>query len=775
MTARLRTVAASLAGPLLIAASGAWILRAFLFQGLSTDSDVVSFWLPQFTELGRALGDGHIPAWTNHVLGGQPFAADPHSGWMQLLVMALFSALRPGLALGILVGVQPILGGLGLYAFLRGERASRAAAVVSGLILTVALAATRTAVTVRLPAVVAYSVLALAAASRLAHARRWPARVGWSVAVAAAWGQAVSVHVTFGAALTTVLLAAYLIPVAVRARGEGVAWRRLFASAALLGVAVVAVNLAVLVPRAALLPGTSIEGGYDDISRRSLDLTGMLSPPYPGKSSSPEWPLNLAMVPGIPLGIAGLACASAGWWSRRRRPLVVSFSALGLLCYLLTLRPVIELVHAGLGSVPLVDQYLHAPEWYGLGLLVCIAVLAGLGVEAWGEPASASRRALMLGPPAAVWLALLVAFGVPGSTLVPALLLTAALAVVTLITARRPAWAATLLAAVVIAGLAGPLVAQAGHDFQSRQTRLGHAPKVLEAPRLPATDLEDYLRPRAIARVLQREGGRFAGVGRENGVPVREVRALHNNEGMLFALESGGGYRSLQPDRTWTLLRALHHHPVRYNRATVFDPSPLYLDVMGIEWLIAGRRPEGTDPATIRSGPWRLYRRTEPPPRASLIGAWAVASGPEQALGRIQVSGFDVDGLVVLEEDPVLGAPGPEGTAGVASYRPEGEQALVVEVDARRPAILLVRNPYDPGWSATVDGAAAPVLVADFAVMAVAVPEGRHVVRLTYDDPSIGWGLAGSALALAGFGAAAATPWLRRRFRRRSGDVAGAV
>ncbi len=768
MSPRLRGLAASLAGPLVIAVTGAWILRAFLFQGLTTESDVITFWLPQFTELGRALGDGHVPAWTTHVLGGQPFAADPHSGWMQLLVMALFSALRPALALGILVGVQPILGGLGLYAFLRGERASRAAATVSGLILTVALAATRTAVTVRLAAVVAYAVLSLGAASRLTRARRWPARVGWSVAVAAAWGQAVSVHVTFGAALTTLLLAAYLIPVALRARGDGVAARRLIAAAALLGLAIVAVNLAVLVPRAALLSGTSIEGGYDDISRRSLELTGMLSPPYPGKAASGDWPLNLASVPGIPLGVAGLACAWAGWWSRRRRPLVIAFSALGVVCYLLTLRPVIEFAYDRLGSLPLVDQYLHAPEWYALGVVACLAVLAGLGVEAWAEPGGWRRRALMLGVPAMAWIVLAAIAGAGGSALVPAFLAIAGLGVATAVTVGRPAWAATVLAAVVVAGLVGPLVARAGEDFEARQTVLGRTPPILEAPRLPGADLDAYLTPRAIARVLDREGGRFVGVGRENARPISDVRALHNNEGMLFALESAGGYRSLQPDRTWTLLRALSDHPVRYNRATVADPPEAYLDVMGIEWLIAGPRPPGTDPATVRSGRWSLYRRSSPPPRASLIGAWVVADGADQALHRLADPGFDVDATVILEEEPSVGPSGTGGSAGVARYRPQGEQAIVVEVDARRPAMVLIRNPYDPGWSATVDGEPAPVLVADYAVTAVAVPAGHHVVRLTYDDPSIGLGLAGSAVALAGFGLAAAAPALRRRFRNGS-------
>jgi uncharacterized membrane protein YfhO len=60
-----------------------------------------------------------------------------------------------------------------------------------------------------------------------------------------------------------------------------------------------------------------------------------------------------------------------------------------------------------------------------------------------------------------------------------------------------------------------------------------------------------------------------------------------------------------------------------------------------------------------------------------------------------------------------------------------------------------------------VDGQPSEVLRADYFLQGVAVPAGHHVVVLRYHDPSIGYGLWGSALALlAVAGAALAT---RRR------------
>jgi uncharacterized membrane protein YfhO len=58
---------------------------------------------------------------------------------------------------------------------------------------------------------------------------------------------------------------------------------------------------------------------------------------------------------------------------------------------------------------------------------------------------------------------------------------------------------------------------------------------------------------------------------------------------------------------------------------------------------------------------------------------------------------------------------------------------------------------YDPGWRATVDGAAAEVLRANVAFRAVPVAAGRHVVDLVYRPRSAEVGLAvtGAGLLIA--------------------------
>src|SRR5439155_12031743 len=85
--------------------------------------------------LGKTLSAGHIALWNPYTMGGAPFAADPVSGWMNLLAMLVFGTLSCSTAMRTFIVLQPIIAGLGMYWFLRGESSSRAVATTGGLIL----------------------------------------------------------------------------------------------------------------------------------------------------------------------------------------------------------------------------------------------------------------------------------------------------------------------------------------------------------------------------------------------------------------------------------------------------------------------------------------------------------------------------------------------------------------------------------------------------------------------------------------------------------------
>ncbi len=135
---------------------------------------------------------------------------------------------------------------------------------------------------------------------------------------------------------------------------------------------------------------------------------------------------------------------------------------------------------------------------------------------------------------------------------------------------------------------------------------------------------------------------------------------------------------------------------------------------------------------------------------------------PGQVLGWLQSHPAGGD-TVAWEGGPAL-APPSGGTVGWVSWAPE---ALELSVDSPSPAALVVADELTPGWSATVDGAPAPIYPTLLALRGVEVPAGHHRVRFEYHTPLLQLGLTLSAAGLAASAALLALG-LRRRRRQRA-------
>lgn len=94
----------------------------------------------------------------------------------------------------------------------------------------------------------------------------------------------------------------------------------------------------------------------------------------------------------------------------------------------------------------------------------------------------------------------------------------------------------------------------------------------------------------------------------------------------------------------------------------------------------------------------------------------------------------------------MLGAP-PQSATPLVIYPSQSEVAI--ESDSPHTALLVLNDLYEEGWSATIDGKAAPVLPVNLVSRGVVVPPGRHLVHLTYWPPGLTAGLVISALSLA--------------------------
>jgi hypothetical protein len=294
------------------------------------------------------------------------------------------------------------------------------------------------------------------------------------------------------------------------------------------------------------------------------------------------------------------------------------------------------------------------------------------------------------------------------------------------------------------------------------QNGLGIPPdpdRVFSPIRAPTIDAAAYSRPGPIARSLQElDGGRYLAVvpllPQLGFLPLQRPEwwgALANQRGLLFGLEDVQGNNPVQPRRYWDFVRTVNPG-IRYNLAFLGRPAPSVLDLLQVGWVIASSDRDPPYPglvAVASEGTWVLYGVPDAAPRASAVASWRVVGSQDEARLAAVDPAFDPSAAAILEEDPGLGTPPGVGVPGPVLYRAAGSGSAVLEVSTPVPAVVVVRNPYDPNWQATVDGRPVRVLPADLLMQGIPVPPGDHRIILRYTDPLIGLGLLISALALA--------------------------
>ncbi|OLF16888.1 YfhO family protein [Actinophytocola xanthii] len=285
---------------------------------------------------------------------------------------------------------------------------------------------------------------------------------------------------------------------------------------------------------------------------------------------------------------------------------------------------------------------------------------------------------------------------------------------------------------------------------------------VLGTPHVPDTaGPARTLRPgEPVTAPVQQRGPLRAVVARVSG-PVREQVRLDVSVRDAAGTELADGTRLLPPtDVPYTL-----HIPVAGEDIPAATPLTATLTVHGAPLRLAGApalttvAPADDGLRLVLADPAVVYQRTNALPRLRWAGTAVVEPNPDRRLAALAAGEVPTDAVL-------LDAPTGESSGAGARLRvvEDGAKSIEVAVDAAGAGYLVVADALQNGWRAEVDGQPADLLRADHAVVAVAVPPGRHTVRLTYAAPYGGagtWLSAGTAVSL---GALLATDrWLRRR------------
>lgn len=218
---------------------------------------------------------------------------------------------------------------------------------------------------------------------------------------------------------------------------------------------------------------------------------------------------------------------------------------------------------------------------------------------------------------------------------------------------------------------------------------------------------------------------------------VANEDALPANYGLLYRLEDLRGASPL--------------HLAAYQEFLARIPAPRAWQLLNVRYVLTWRGAldapaERLAEMTGREGkPIYLYRLAETGPRAWLAGEVIVAAGRELAWQRLAAAEFDPARQVTLPALPAGFTPDP-ACAGQITWLKREPEHLALSVTAERACILVLSELFYPGWRATVDGAAAPILQADAILRAVPLAPGQHEVRLVYRPTSV---LLGGLLSLA--------------------------
>ncbi len=224
-------------------------------------------------------------------------------------------------------------------------------------------------------------------------------------------------------------------------------------------------------------------------------------------------------------------------------------------------------------------------------------------------------------------------------------------------------------------------------------------------------------------------------------VRVENEYRLPANYGVLFGIEDTWGASPLRTQRYADFVAAV---PAERRRRLLNVGFFLtwHGDVPGMTEV--ARQPV-TNPTTGAAETTFLLK-TDPGPRAWLVNATETLDDGA-ALARLADPPFDPWQVGILAPDgPSLALTG--GAPGTTVYHRLSPLALAVDVDTAADALLMLSEAWYPGWTATVDGQAAPVVRADVTLMAVPVSAGAHRVEVRFDPPFVKWGLAVSGLAL---------------------------
>jgi hypothetical protein len=209
------------------------------------------------------------------------------------------------------------------------------------------------------------------------------------------------------------------------------------------------------------------------------------------------------------------------------------------------------------------------------------------------------------------------------------------------------------------------------------------------------------------------------------------LSVLFENTGQAGHLSYVDGYEPLRTRYLANLINLLSTQPA--------PSATSLLNLLNVKYVISLK--EIADPSlsldNVDNGV-RTYRNLKYMPRVSIIPGSRVAGSEGEIYRLFMDKKFDPAKTVILEDPAAPASEGGQGQAILADY---SNQEVVVKAVVSSAGWLLLADSYYPGWRAYIDDRAAKIYKADYALRAVPLAAGQHLVSFKYQPFSFHLGL----------------------------------
>jgi hypothetical protein len=698
---------------------------------LIRDSPTVFY--PFLVYAREAVSNAYVPLWNSSLASGMPFVAAFQSAVLSPFTILAYLFPLPH-ALTLVAAARLLVGGVGMFVFLRSNRLSLPAAMFGGIAY---LLNPFSVVWLEHPlsAVAAWLPWLLLTVDRCARSRR-PIDVALVAATTAAAVFSGHPETLFKVMLLVVPYATY------RAVGSDRPFRGMLAVAG--GVA-----LGALIGAVQIVPFLEYASQSRVLATRSTAVTPLFTippagfvtafvPDFFGNPTTRRYVLQGAnyceqqIYPGIATWILAAASLAA---SRHRWRAIFFLVVAGIAALIMYGTSVATLANAVLPPLRVA-----ALSRFGLLTIAGIVIAAAFAVDRLfpdDEPLAREDRLRSgtIATAAGIAIAVLILMFVwtqhsfledtrqlartTHSVTVALVLVAAAVGAVWVVPLLPRSWAASVLVGLIAVDLF--LFADGFHPLKPQETTF---------PAL--AELEPVRSDPALFRVAGWED------------------TLIPNSALVYGLQDYRGYDGVGVRRYGELLDVAFRYNGSFHQLVSFA-APHLLDLLNVKYILVPTDvPVPADRFTlVKDGPTRVYRNDRVLPRAFLVDSFITLHGNE-ARRALRDAELDLRRTVVLEDSPPLepSLAAQNSDSGTASITHYDHHRVVIQTRATGPRLLVLSDTYYPGWTATLDDRDTRILAANFAFRAVSVPAGTHVVEFRYRPMSFRWGLTGSAAGL---------------------------